>query len=158
MKGIARQLGQGMTEYIIVVALVAIAAIGVYTAFGKTLRGQMAVTAQALAGNGADQARAEANEGGDDARRAGRPRSPAGQLRSGSLMTRRSHSGQALVVMLAFMGVLTGAFILVFNVGQTVNDKMKLVNAADAAAYSAALWEAQEPQLPGLPESGHCRQ
>jgi Flp pilus assembly pilin Flp len=46
-----------MTEYIIVVALVAIAAIGVYTAFGKTLRGQMAVTAQALAGSGADQAR-----------------------------------------------------------------------------------------------------
>ncbi|MEO8308953.1 MAG: pilus assembly protein TadG-related protein [Pseudomonadota bacterium] len=58
-------------------------------------------------------------------------------------MRRRSHSGQALVVMLAFLGVLTGAFILVFNVGQTVNDKMKLVNAADAAAYSAALWEAR---------------
>jgi hypothetical protein len=58
-------------------------------------------------------------------------------------MARRSQSGQALVVMLAFMGILTGAFILVFNVGQTVNDKMKLVNAADAAAYSAALWEAR---------------
>jgi len=67
MKDAARQLGQGMTEYIIVVALVAIAAIGVYTAFGKTLRGQMAVTAQALAGNGAGDARAEANEGGEDA-------------------------------------------------------------------------------------------
>jgi Tfp pilus assembly protein FimT len=61
------QRGQGMTEYIIVVALVAIAAIGVYTAFGKTVRGQMAVTAQALAGNGADQARTEANAGGQDA-------------------------------------------------------------------------------------------
>jgi hypothetical protein len=58
-------------------------------------------------------------------------------------MTRRSHSGQALVVMLAFMAVLTSAFVLVFNVGQTVNDKIKLVNAADAAAYSAALWEAR---------------
>ena len=53
------------------------------------------------------------------------------------------HSGQALVVMLAFLGVLTAAFVLVFNVGQTVNDKMKLVNAADAAAYSAAQWEAR---------------
>jgi len=52
-------------------------------------------------------------------------------------------SGQALIVMLAFLGVLTGGFILVFNVGQTVNDKMKLVSAADAAAYSAALWEAR---------------
>jgi Tfp pilus assembly protein FimT len=61
------QRGQGMTEYIIVVALVAIAAIGVYTAFGKTVRGQMAVTAQALAGNAADQARTEANTAGQDA-------------------------------------------------------------------------------------------
>lgn len=61
------QQGQSMTEYIIVVALVAIAAIGVYTAFGKTVRGQMAVTAQALAGNSADQARSEANDGGEEA-------------------------------------------------------------------------------------------
>jgi Flp pilus assembly pilin Flp len=61
------QRGQGMTEYIIVVALVAIAAIGVYTAFGKTVRGQMAVTAQALAGNAADQARTESNTGGQNA-------------------------------------------------------------------------------------------
>jgi Flp pilus assembly pilin Flp len=62
-----KQRGQGMTEYIIVVALVAIAAIGVYTAFGKTLRGQMAVTAQALAGKSANDARDEANTGGEDA-------------------------------------------------------------------------------------------
>jgi Flp pilus assembly pilin Flp len=67
MKSIQLARGQGMTEYIIVVALVAIAAIGVYTAFGKTLRGQMAVTAQALAGNPDGNARAEANEGGTDA-------------------------------------------------------------------------------------------
>jgi Tfp pilus assembly protein FimT len=67
MKSTFKQRGQGMTEYIIVVALVAIAAIGVYTAFGKTLRGQMAVTAQALAGNSASDARAEANTGGEDA-------------------------------------------------------------------------------------------
>jgi type IV pilus assembly protein PilA len=67
MKSIRRELGQGMTEYIIVVALVAIAAIGVYTAFGKTLRGQMAVTAQSLAGKSASSARSEATDGGDDA-------------------------------------------------------------------------------------------
>jgi Tfp pilus assembly protein FimT len=59
--------GQGMTEYIIVVALIAIAAIGVYTAFGKTLRGQMAVTAQSLAGKSASGARSEANDGGEAA-------------------------------------------------------------------------------------------
>lgn len=58
-------------------------------------------------------------------------------------MHRRPHSGQALVVMLAFMAVLSAAFIAVFNVGQIVNDKIKLTNAADAAAYSAALWEAR---------------
>lgn len=67
MKQVHRQHGQGMTEYIIVVALIAIAAIGVYTAFGKTVRGQMAVTAQALAGNSTSDARSETNDAGEDA-------------------------------------------------------------------------------------------
>jgi Putative Flp pilus-assembly TadE/G-like len=58
-------------------------------------------------------------------------------------MDRRSHSGQALVVMLAFMASMIGMFLLVYNTGQVVNDKVKLTNAADAAAYSAALWEAR---------------
>ncbi len=62
-----RQKGQGMTEYIIIVALIAIAAIGVYTAFGKTVRGQMAVTAQALGGNSTEEARAETEVAGEDA-------------------------------------------------------------------------------------------
>lgn len=61
------QRGQGMTEYIIVVALIAIAAIGVYTAFGKTLRGQMAVTAQSLAGKNASAARSETNDAAQEA-------------------------------------------------------------------------------------------
>jgi len=42
--------GQGMTEYIIVVALIAVAAIGVYSAFGDVVRGQTSVAAVALAG------------------------------------------------------------------------------------------------------------
>jgi Flp pilus assembly pilin Flp len=42
--------GQGMTEYIIIVALVAIAAIGVYSAFGDIVRGQASVAAVALSG------------------------------------------------------------------------------------------------------------
>jgi Flp pilus assembly pilin Flp len=67
MRSIQRARGQGMTEYIIVVALVAIAAIGVYTAFGKTVRGQMAVTAQALAGKPTDQSRSESTAGADTA-------------------------------------------------------------------------------------------
>jgi Tfp pilus assembly protein FimT len=62
-----RARGQGMTEYLIIVALVAIAAIGVYTAFGQTLRAQMAVTAQSLTGRGAGEARSEANTAGEAA-------------------------------------------------------------------------------------------
>ena len=63
----SRIRGQGMTEYIIIVALIAIAAIGIYTAFGKTVRGQMAVTAQSLAGKSSSQARNESNDAGVDA-------------------------------------------------------------------------------------------
>jgi Flp pilus assembly pilin Flp len=45
-----RQRGQGMTEYIIIVALIAVAAIGVYSYFGKTVRDQTAGLAQEVAG------------------------------------------------------------------------------------------------------------
>lgn len=47
----ARCRGQGMTEYIVIVALVAVAAIGVYSAFGDVVRGQAAVAAVALSGD-----------------------------------------------------------------------------------------------------------
>lgn len=60
--------GQGMTEYIIIVALVAVAAIGVYSAFGDIVRGQTSVAAVALSGDDnptgrslVDGARARAN-------------------------------------------------------------------------------------------------
>lgn len=46
-----RQRGQGMTEYIIIVALIAIAAIAVYQYFGNTVRNQTAAIAQELSGN-----------------------------------------------------------------------------------------------------------
>ena len=45
-----RQRGQGMTEYIIIVALVAIGAIAVYNFFGHTVQDQMAAVANGLAG------------------------------------------------------------------------------------------------------------
>ena len=47
-----RQGGQGMTEYIIIVALIAVAAIGVYALFGKTIRNQVAGLAGEVAGTG----------------------------------------------------------------------------------------------------------
>lgn len=51
MKRMFKQLGQGMTEYIIIVALIAIAAIAIYGFFGDTIRGQMGIMTQELAGD-----------------------------------------------------------------------------------------------------------
>ncbi|MBN2496585.1 MAG: hypothetical protein JXR96_18495 [Deltaproteobacteria bacterium] len=42
--------GQGMTEYIIIVALIAIAAIGVVSLFGDNIRALFSTSANALAG------------------------------------------------------------------------------------------------------------
>lgn len=46
----SKQFGQGMTEYIIIVALIAIAAIAIYGLFGDTIRGQMGIMTEELAG------------------------------------------------------------------------------------------------------------
>jgi Flp pilus assembly pilin Flp len=46
-----KQSGQGMTEYIIVVALIAIAAIGVFASFGDTVKNQGAALSKELAGD-----------------------------------------------------------------------------------------------------------
>ncbi len=48
MKG---RRGQGMSEYIIMVGLIAIAAIGIYTAFGKQIRSAMASIGTQLSGD-----------------------------------------------------------------------------------------------------------
>src|SRR5580704_6740555 len=61
-----KQLGQGMTEYIIIVALVAIGAIGVYNLFGKTVRDQTTAMAYGLAGDRANST-AQSNAAETDA-------------------------------------------------------------------------------------------
>jgi Flp pilus assembly pilin Flp len=43
--------GQGLTEYIIIVALIAVAAIGVYTMFGDVVKKQTGAMAAGLAGD-----------------------------------------------------------------------------------------------------------
>lgn len=48
-----RQRGQGMTEYIIIVALIAVAAIAVYQFFGQTIRSQTAGIAKEVSGQSA---------------------------------------------------------------------------------------------------------
>ena len=51
MRLLRNNRGQGMTEYIIIVALIAIAAIGAFTYFGKSVRMQTAAMSQSVAGD-----------------------------------------------------------------------------------------------------------
>jgi hypothetical protein len=44
------QLGQGMSEYIIITALIAVAAIGVFASFGDVISNQTAAMAQEMSG------------------------------------------------------------------------------------------------------------
>tara|TARA_B100000780_G_scaffold136600_1_gene95649 strand:+ start:1529 stop:1780 length:252 start_codon:yes stop_codon:yes gene_type:complete len=50
LKNKKKQSGQGMTEYIIIVALIAVSAISVYNIFGKTVRTQVGDLAAELGG------------------------------------------------------------------------------------------------------------
>ena len=60
-KLLKNQKGQGMTEYLIIVALIAIAAIGVVTVFGRDIRSLFSDTTNALAGNQAANTANKAN-------------------------------------------------------------------------------------------------
>ena len=51
LRRIKSQSGQGMSEYLIIVALIAIAAIGVVTVFGRDIRELFGGTTNSLAGN-----------------------------------------------------------------------------------------------------------
>jgi hypothetical protein len=50
-----RQRGQGMSEYIIITALVAVAGIGLFAAFGDTLQSQMASMSMEMSGQSGSQ-------------------------------------------------------------------------------------------------------
>lgn len=62
-----KQFGQGMTEYIIIVALIAVAAIAVTQLFGSTIRNQMAGISQELAGQDGTAAVEKAGAAADQA-------------------------------------------------------------------------------------------
>jgi Flp pilus assembly pilin Flp len=70
MKTTSRQRGQGMSEYIIIVALVAVVSIGVFSAFGKVIRQQVAGMAAELAGDDGTSAIAAAKTAAGDAKTA----------------------------------------------------------------------------------------
>lgn len=67
----SRQFGQGMTEYIIIVALIAVAAIAVTQLFGKTIRAQMAGISQEVAGQDGGEAVTAAGAAADQAKAEG---------------------------------------------------------------------------------------
>ncbi len=60
---------------------------------------------------------------------------------------RGREQGQVLVWFLAFAATLAVVFAGVYSVGQVTSEKQKVVNAADAAAYSGALVEARALNL-----------
>jgi hypothetical protein len=57
--------------------------------------------------------------------------------------TARRQHGQVLALLLMLMAALLGSLLFVFNSGQVVSAKLRLVGAADAAAYSGAMAEAR---------------
>ena len=61
------QRGQGMTEYIIITALIAIAAIAAVTFFGGTVRAQVGGMAKELSGQSAGSAIDKAGQSADKA-------------------------------------------------------------------------------------------
>ena len=60
---IRNESGQGMTEYIIIVALIAIAAIGVITLFGDNIKALFGMSADALAGDTTVEKRTSKSQG-----------------------------------------------------------------------------------------------
>jgi pilus assembly protein Flp/PilA len=56
-----KQLGQGMTEYIIIIALIAIAGIGAFTFFGDGLKQTVGVVTEELTGTESETAQVEAD-------------------------------------------------------------------------------------------------
>lgn len=57
--------------------------------------------------------------------------------------TRRACQGQALVLALGLLFAGALGLLFMFSAGQVTATKQRLVNAADSAAYSAAIWRAR---------------
>ena len=71
----------------------------------------------------------------------------APRRRGGDLRLNKRQHGQVLIWFLGFGATLAVVFTGVYSVGQITSEKQKIVNAADAAAYSGALTEARALNL-----------
>jgi len=67
MYSIRKARGQGMTEYIVIVALIGVAAIGAYSFLGQSIRGATAGLALEIAGEDAKGGIDEAKKASDEA-------------------------------------------------------------------------------------------
>jgi Flp pilus assembly pilin Flp len=67
MNTVRRVRGQGMTEYIVIVALIGVAAIGAYSFLGQSIRGATAGLALEIAGEDAKGGIDEAKKASDEA-------------------------------------------------------------------------------------------
>ena len=67
MNSFRRVRGQGMTEYIVIVALIGVAAIGAYSFLGQSIRGATAGLALEIAGEDAKGGIDEAKKASDEA-------------------------------------------------------------------------------------------
>lgn len=56
----------------------------------------------------------------------------------------RNQTGQVLVFGLAGLLLVAVTLVLLYNAGQTSSEKIRAVNAADAAAYSGGIWVARQ--------------
>ncbi|NKF49350.1 pilus assembly protein [Shewanella sp. WXL01] len=61
------QSGQGLVEYLIIAALIAVSAIGVYSFFGKTIRNQVAGLSAEVSGQSASGQISQASDAADSA-------------------------------------------------------------------------------------------
>ena len=63
--------------------------------------------------------------------------------RSSVAFSARAHRGQIAPVALLGVLIASAVLVLMFNTGQKITEKSRITNAADAAAYSGAVWTAR---------------
>ena len=130
-RNLKRQAGQGMTEYIIVVALVAVAAIAVYQYFGQVVRAQVAAMAHELSGEDGSASPRGRQAAQKAAAKPGRVTQGLWRQRGGrQVMARHGHAsaqrGQALVAGLVLLAGAVAALVAMHRLGRIIEQRVRL--------------------------------